>query len=160
MTRRLVIAAALLLALVSACGSTSPQSNTPTATIRLSIPSPSDLPDIVRTVRLSVGQTLGVLSAHSDAAGYWKQTGSGNNAVLTQDGPATVTRDCPTDVVGCGSTSQQLYRAASAGTSTVVWSFLGLGPGLVKPGQPAMPCQGIPHQQCPVGLVRITVSVS
>jgi hypothetical protein len=159
MTRRPLVVAALLLALVSACGSGPPRSSGPTTTITLAIPGGSDLPDTTKTVRLSVGQTLGVQAIHSDAAGYWKQTSGGDNAVLTQDGPATTSGNCPTDVVGCGSTRQQLYRAASAGTSTVEWSFLGLGPGLDKPGQPTAPCPGIPDEQCPVGLVRIAVTV-
>lgn len=160
MTRRFLVAAALLLTLVSACGSGTPQATGPTTTITLSVPSGADLPDTTKTVRLSVGQTLGVQTVHGDGAGYWKQTNGGNNAVLAQDGAARTTSSCPTDVVGCGSTSQQLYRAASAGTSTVEWSFLGLGPGLAEPGRPTAPCVGIPGQQCPIGRVRITVTVA
>jgi ABC-type glycerol-3-phosphate transport system substrate-binding protein len=163
MTRRPIVAAtlllALLLALVSACSNGSSPSSTPTTTITLARPDPSNLPDTTKTVHLSVGQVLGVQAVHTDAVGYWKQTNGGNDGVLTQDGPASTTGSCPTDVVGCGSTSMQLYRAASAGTSTVEWSFVGLGPGAVIPGRPAMPCQGFPGQQCPVGRVRITVTV-
>ncbi|HEX4226118.1 MAG TPA: hypothetical protein VHZ97_27385 [Pseudonocardiaceae bacterium] len=159
MTRRLVLAA-LLLALVSACSGGSSQSSTPATTITLARPDAQNLPNTTKTVHLSVGQVLGVRAVHTDAVGYWQQTNGGNNGVLTQDGPASTTGSCPTDVVGCGSTSMQLYRAASAGTSTVEWSFLGLGPGAAKPGQPTMACQGFPGQQCPVGRVRITVTIS
>lgn len=110
---------------------------------------------------MPVGQILGVQTRHGDGAGYWTQTDGGNTAVLPQDGPSVVTSSCPTDVVGCGSTSQQLYRAAATGTSTFEWRFVGLGPGLdqLKAGQLSEPCQGYPGKQCPVGRVRITVTV-
>lgn len=159
MSRGYFAIGALVLVLVAGCGSGSATPAAPTTEITLSLPTGSALPNTTKTVRLSVGQTLGVRAVHSDAAGYWQQTGAGDTAVLAQDGAATTTGDCPTDTPGCGSTSEQRYRAASAGTSTVVWSFLGLGPGRVVPGAPTVPCQGDAGQRCPVGLVRIAVTV-
>lgn len=160
MNRRFTVGAVLLLALVAGCGG-STQPTAPNQVISLALPDRTNLPDDTRTVHLSVGQILGVQTRHGDGAGYWKQTNSGNSAVFPQDGPSVVTSSCPTDVMGCGSTSQQLYRAESAGTSTVEWSFVGLGPGLdqLKPGQLSQPCQGYPGKQCPIGRVRITVTV-
>ena len=157
---RFAAAAVLLLALVAACSAAGTQSSTPNATITLAVPDRTNLPDDTKSVHLAVGQTFAVRTSHGDGAGYWRQTGGGDSAVIAPDGPSVVTSSCPTDVVGCGSTSQQLYRAASTGTSTVEWSFVGLGPGLDdKPGGLTEPCQGSPGKQCPIGRVRIAVTV-
>lgn len=157
MTWRLV--AGILLVLVAGCGGGG-QSTAPAATITLAVPDRADLPDETKPVHLAVGQTFAVQTRHGDGAGYWKQTAGGNNTVLAPDGPSTVTSSCPTDVMGCGSTSEQLYRAASNGTTTVEWSFVGLGPGLSdQPGQLTEPCQGFAGRQCPIGRVRIAATV-
>lgn len=159
MRRLLLVACAVLLALVSACGGGSGPAGDPVATITLAIPDPSNLPSLYRIEQLSVGQTLAVVVQHADSAGYWKQVNAGNTAVLSQDGPASTTGDCPSGNVGCGSTSELRYRARKAGNTTVEWNFLGLGPALHKPGQPSAPCPGDTDQECPVGRISIEVAV-
>lgn len=155
---RAVILICALLALVAACGS--PPSSDPAATITLTIPDPSHLPSTTRTQQLSVGQTLAVHVQHTDSAGYWQQVDPGNTAVLAQQGPARTASDCPSGNVGCPSTVELVYRAVKAGQSTMVWHFLGLGPGLRKPGQPSAPCPGDASQECPVGIFSIDVRVA
>ncbi|HJP78799.1 MAG TPA: hypothetical protein VJ914_31285 [Pseudonocardiaceae bacterium] len=156
MTRAVILICALLM-LVTACGST--QSSDPVATITLTIPNPSNLPSVTRAQRISVGQTIAVHVEHTDGPGYWQQVDPGNAAVLAQQGPATTASDCQSGEVGCPSTSELLYLAVKSGSSNLVWHFLGLGPGLHKPGQPSAPCPGDTGQECPVGSFSIDVQV-
>ncbi len=159
MSRRLVLACAILLALVSACGNGSGQSADPVAVITLAIPDPSNMPSLTRAEPLSVGQTIAVHVQHADSAGYWQQVNPGNPAVLATDGPATTTSDCPSGKVGCGSTTEQLYRAVKSGSSIMEWKFLGLGPARYRSGEPSAPCAGDTGQECPVGMIWIDVEV-
>jgi hypothetical protein len=157
MNHKIVLICAALLALVAACGSG--QSSDPAATITLTIPDPSNMPSLTRAQQISVGQTIAVHIQHTDGPGYWQQVDSGDTTVLAQDGPATTVSDCPSGNVGCPSTVELIYRAVKAGQSVMVWHFLGLGPGLHKPGQPSAPCPGDTSQECPVGIFSIDIQV-
>jgi hypothetical protein len=157
MRRPLLVAYAVLLALLSACGGGG--SGDPVATITLAIPDSSNMPSYTRAEQISVGQTIAVHIEHTDGPGYWKQVNPGDPSVLVQDGPTTTVSDCQSGMVGCPSTSELLYRAVKSGSSVMVWHFLGLGPALHKPGQPSAPCPGDSDQECPVGMFSIDVRV-
>lgn len=157
MTRTLLLICAVL-ALATACGSG--QSGDPVARITLTTPDPSNMPSYTKAQQISVGQTIAVYVQHADSAGYWQQVDPGNAAVLAQQGPATISNDCPSGIVGCPSMTKLVYRAVKSGSSIMVWHFLGLGPGLHKPGQPSAPCPGDTSQECPVGSFSIDVQVT
>lgn len=168
--RSVAIVCVLALAtVVSACGNgtVSPTISSPTTVITLSVGTAPDgstvLPNTTKTVALASGQTFAVQSTQGGGPGYWHQTSGGNGAVLAQDRVVTV-NSCPTDLIGCGLTTQQLYLAQSAGTSTIVWTYSGLGPGLrAPPSQPTVPCSAgsdTNTARCPVGVIRITVTVT
>jgi hypothetical protein len=125
------------------------------------------LPDDTQQVKLAPGQTLAVEATQGDGPGGWSQTAAGDASVVAPGATATVS-PCPAGMLGCGATTARIYRARAAGTSTIVWTYSGLGPGVsAPPSQPREACaatddapSGGKPQQCPVGVVRITVTVS
>jgi hypothetical protein len=157
---------ALAGVLLSGCGG-SPAAVGPTRVVVLALGFNSALPNTTDKVTLTQGQTLAVQYEHTDSPGYWSQTSAGNGAVLGKAG-TTTTSHCATDAVGCGSTMRQIYLARAKGSSTIVWTFQGVGPGFVAPAtQPTVPCppaetpptaKGAPR--CPVGIIRIVVTIT
>jgi len=125
------------------------------------------LPDETKTLTLAPGQTLGVQSTHGGGPGYWSELDAGDIRVMAPGQTVTVV-PCPAHSIGCVPTTQKIYTARAPGKSTIVWTFRGIGSGVLAPAsQPRLPCssdsasQGDGNSpQCPVGIVRIIVTVT
>jgi hypothetical protein len=125
------------------------------------------LPDETETLTLASGQTLGVRSAHRGGPGYWSELNAGDIRVMAPGETVTVI-PCPAHSIGCFPTIQKIYTARAPGKSTIVWTFRGVDPEFPAPAsQPRLPCssdlasQGDENTpQCPIGIVRIIVTVT
>jgi hypothetical protein len=163
----LVALMALAGMLLSGCGGGSATAAGPARVVALALGFNSALPNTTDKVTLAQGQTLAVQYEHTDSPGYWSQTSAGNGAVLGKTGTTTAGH-CANGAVGCSSTMRQIYVARAKGSSTIVWTFQGVGPGFIAPSaQPTVPCppaeapptaQGAPR--CPVGIIRIVVTIT
>jgi len=187
--RRLAVPSALVVplalsaaALVAACGggsgghttqpqpSTSPVGGDQVVVLSL-VPSSNGgfiLPDTSQTVKLAPGQTLAVeTTTASGASGSWSETSAGTPGIVGPAASETLS-PCPTAMLGCGASTARVYRALAAGTTTLVWTYSGVSPTFSAPAsQPREPCtetEDVPSggkpPQCPVGIVRITVTVT
>ncbi|MBO0869545.1 MAG: hypothetical protein J2P15_13365 [Micromonosporaceae bacterium] len=152
-----LLGAALVAGVLTGCSS----GKGPPATVVV-LPDPNsatELPNATRAVQLSVGQVLGVQVRHRDLPSRWQQVNAGDATVLKPDGEDTVA-GCPAGQAGCGTTVQERYRAASAGTTTIEWDYVGMGPGTLPSGVPATPCPSYgAAAHCPIGIMKITVTV-
>jgi len=160
----LLILAALSAAASGCSSSRAPVMPHPTKVVVLSLRTAADggseLPDTTKTVTLPRGRTLAVQSTHSDGPGNWSETSAGNSSVTAPQGTVT-TVPCPAHIVGCGATTQRIYLARSHGRSTIVWTYSGVGPGFpAPPSQPHIACSPGATTRCPVGVIRITVTVT
>ncbi len=167
------IAAALVTFSVTASGCSKQTSTSATKIVVVSLAADGDkLPDETKPLTLARGQKLGVQSTHNGGPGYWSETDAGSTKV-TAPGKTVTATPCRDHTSGCVPTTQKIYTARASGKSTIVWAFRGLGPGFPAPAsQPRLPCSSGPAPQgneitsnevttlCPVGVVRISVTVT
>lgn len=162
------VAAALVTFSVTASGCSKQTSASATKIVVVSLAADGDkLPDETKTITLARGQSLGVQSKNSGGPGYWSEMNAGNTEVMAPGKTVTVI-PCPAHVTGCAPTKQKIYTAKASGKSTLAWTFRGVGPGVPAPAsQPRLPCSsgltspnGENGALCPVGVVRISVTVT
>jgi hypothetical protein len=78
------------------------------------------------TVTLKAHESFAVRHVVQALPKTWAQTSAGDGRVLHK-GPSVTVSPCPARQAGCGTPTDDVYTAASPGTTTVLWSFGTLG---------------------------------
>lgn len=164
---RILIALVAFSVATSGCSKETSTSATKIVDLSTTADGGNKLPDTTKTLTLASGQTLGVQSTHSGGPGYWSELNAGDIRIMAP-GETVAVIPCPAHRAGCVPTTQKIYTARAPGKSTIVWTFRGMLPEFPAPAsQPRLPCSsdvapqsGESVPQCPVGIVRIIVTVT